>query len=121
MKTFKVVAAQGEITIIRVNGPKARVDRGWTPLSAEDGRFVVGHSETGHHHVIDAAGASVAVLDNPPEGMRILRMILANPTSLDHLRGHDTHEPLLLEPGEYEVRIAREYDPYAELARQSAD
>ena len=28
---------------------------------------------------------------------------------------------IMLEPGEYEFRIAREYDPYAELARQSQD
>jgi hypothetical protein len=60
-------------------------------------------------------------MDRPPEGMKILRAILANPTSLDHQRDHDTHESIELAPGEYEIRIAREYDHYAELARQSAD
>ena len=67
------------------------------------------------------AGAEVMVLDRPPEGMRILYAILENPTSLDHLRGHDTHESIALPPGEYEFRIAREYDPYAELARRAMD
>jgi hypothetical protein len=61
------------------------------------------------------------VLDKPPEGMKILRAILENPTSLDHLREHDTHESIMLEPGEYEFRIGREHDHYAELARQSQD
>lgn len=117
MKSFHKTAAQGEITIRRVDA----VPEGCKPMKAEGGKFIVGHSETGHHHVIDAHGASVTVLERPPEGMRILYAILENPTSLDHLRGHDTHESIMLEPGAYEFRIAREFDHYAELARQSAD
>ena len=117
MKTFLKVAAQGEITIRRVTS----IPRGCTPLTQENGKLIVGHSETGHHHVLDAACADVVVLDRPPEGMRILYAILREPTPLEHLRPHDTHEPVMLEPGTYEMRIAREYDPYAELARQSMD
>lgn len=120
MNTFKRVAAQGEITIYRI--AKHRKNAGFTPLPLENGRYVVGHSETGHHHVLDRTdGVQVSVMDKPPEGMRILHAILKNPTKLEHLRPHDTHEPIMLDPGEYEFRIAREYDPYAELARQSAD
>jgi hypothetical protein len=124
MKSFLKVAAQGEITIRRIGDvPSARAERtGYTPLAPENGRLVIGHSETGHHHVLSHKdGAEVMVLDRPPEGMRILRAILENPVSLDHLREHDTHESIQLLPGEYEIRIAREYDPYAELARQSMD
>lgn len=117
MKSFKKVAAQGEITIRRIDA----VPTGCAPMKAEGGKFIVGHSETGHHHVIDARGADVMVLDLPPEGMRILYAILENPTMLEHQRGHDTHEPIMLDPGTYEFRIAREFDHYAELARQSAD
>lgn len=121
MLTFKVTAAQGEITIKRLNSNPKKLPQGFTPLKAEGGKFVIGHSETGHHHVIDAKNAEVGVLDNPPDGMKILYMILQDPASLDHLRDHDTHESIRLEPGEYEIRIAREYDHYKELARQSAD
>jgi hypothetical protein len=122
MKTFTQVAAQGEITIRRIGDvPAKRCVAGYTAMKPDNGRFIVGHSETGHHHVIDAAGASVDVLDRPPEGMRILRAILDKPAALEHLRGHDTHEPVMLQPGEYEFRIAREFDHYGELARQSAD
>lgn len=117
MLTFKIIAAQGEITIKRI----AKIPDGSTMMKPERGQFIIGHSETGHHHVISADGASVSVLDRPPEGMRILYAILENPTSLDHLREHDTHESIMLEPGAYEIRIAREFDHYAELARQSAD
>lgn len=119
MKSFLKVAAQGELTIRKIASVPAGVTR--SPLLAEHGRFIVGHSETGHHHVIDARGASVMELDRPPAGMKILYAILENTTSLDHLRDHDTHESIALEPGTYEIRIAREFDHYAELARQSQD
>jgi hypothetical protein len=122
MKTFKITAAQGELTIRRLGNAPRTMPNGYTPLPVENGRYVVGHSETGHHHVLAAGDhASVAVMDRPPQGMRILRAILREPTALEHLRPHDTHEPILLAPGDYEIRIAREFDPYAELARLSAD
>lgn len=124
MLTFKTIAAQGEITIRRIgNIPANRsLPIGYTPMKPEAGNFIIGHSETGHHHVLSRLdGVDVAVMDKPPAGMKILRAILENPTSLNHLRGHDTHESIMLEPGAYEFRIAREFDHYAELARQSAD
>jgi hypothetical protein len=124
MKSFKFVAAQGEITIRRIGDlPKdKRLPKGFTALKRrDDGRFVIGQSETHHDHVIDATGSTIGVMDKPPAGMRILYAILENPLALKHLRGHDTHETITNEPGVYEIRIAREFDHYAELARQSAD
>jgi hypothetical protein len=121
MKSFQRVAAQGEITIIRLGDVPSNRKMTGTPLKPDGKHFVIGHSETGHHHVIDATDASVTVLDRAPEGMRILRAILESPTSLDHQRDHDTHESIALPPGEYEFRIGREFDPYAEIARRQAD
>ncbi len=119
MKTFTKVAAQGEITIVRVNNGSKFAG---TPLKLERGMLIIGHSETQHDHVLEhIRGATVTVLDTAPEGMRILHMILTEANSLVHKRNHDTHETIALEPGEYNVRIAREFDHYAELARQSAD
>lgn len=119
MRTFKAVAAQGEITIIRL--PNRRKAKG-NPLPTENGKLVIGHSETGHHHVLEhTRGASVTVLDNAPAGMRILRAILSEPNALIHERGFDTHDPIALDAGVYEFRIAREFDPFEELIRQSAD
>ena len=119
MKSFSKVAAQGEITIIRVSGVKRPVGK---PLPVESGKLIIGHSETGHHHVLERTeGATVTVLDRAPDGMRILHAILAEPNKLIHERGHDTHETIDLPAGEYFFRIAREFDHYAELARSSAD
>ncbi len=121
MKTFVERAAQGEIYIRRIGDAPAKMPRGYTALHPEGGHLVVGHSETGHHHVLDRSTCAVAVLDHPPEGMRILRAIVESPTPLVHLRENDTHEPVLLAPGEYELRITREFDPYEKLARQQMD
>jgi hypothetical protein len=118
MKSFSKVAAQGEITVRRIKLVKAT----GSPLKPEHGKLIVGHSETGHHHVLEhMRGATVTVIERAPEGMRILHAILEEPNKLIHERGHDTHETIALDAGEYEFRIAREYDPYAELARQSMD
>lgn len=123
MKTFKQYAAQGEIMIRRVGDLPAdqSIPDGYSALAPEGSHIIVGHSETGHHHVIDRDHGSVAVMDRPPEGMRILRALITQTTDLTHLRPTDTHAPIMLEPGEYELRIAREYDPYEKLARQVAD
>jgi len=123
MKAFKIHAAQGEISIRRVGDlPVQKTSRaGYTPLKPEHGVLIVGHSKTGHHHVISKDDADVMVMDKPPEGLRILLALVHTATPLTHQRSYDTHSPIMLEPGEYEMRIAREYDPYEELARQVAD
>jgi hypothetical protein len=50
MLTFKKIAAQGEITIIRIGDvPADKAPRkGYTAMKPEAGKFIVGHSETGH-------------------------------------------------------------------------
>mgnify|MGYP003418310599 FL=1 len=123
MKNVEKIAAQGELTIKRIgdvsNG--AAPPDGYVNLSQEDGRLIIGHSETGHVHFMDNGGVSVAVLDRPSEAMRILHLIVSEPKELKHMRSFDTHESLLIPPGVYEVRTAREYDPLAKIARRVAD
>lgn len=122
MKSFLKVAAQGEITIIRVGEVPTSKKLDGDPLTLEHGQLIIGHSETGHHHVLErTSGATVTVSDRAPAGMKILHAILTEVNALVHVRGHDTHETIGLLPGEYEFRIAREFDHYAELARQSQD
>lgn len=117
MKTFVKTAAQGEITIRRIDALPAGVK----PLDPEHGKFIIGHSETGHHHSMTIDRKSAYVSDRAPDGMRILYANLEAAAELVHERGHDTHETISFEPGIYEFRIGREYDPYAELARQQMD
>lgn len=117
MKTFENHAAQGEISIRRITKLPGDVK----PFGPQNGRYIIGHSETGHHHVLVAERPKVFEAKTAPAGMRILYAVLDQAAELVHMRGHDTHETIHHEPGIYEYRIGREFDPYAELARQVAD
>ncbi|MDX3926774.1 MAG: hypothetical protein QHC90_13345 [Shinella sp.] len=117
MKQFVTSAAQGEISIRRISALPADIK----PLAPELGKYIIGHSETGHHHVMTLDRKQAFEATNAPTGMRILYANLEAAGELVHERGHDTHETISFEPGIYEFRLGREYDPYAELARKVAD
>lgn len=113
----EVIGAQGEITFFRVGA----LPDGLVPHAEKDnrGRPIISHSESGHHHVLDRA---VQVLEKPdaPAGMRILYALLDEPAALIQ-DAPDAHGQHALDPGVIEFRIAREYDPFTEQARQVAD
>ena len=119
IKVFKNICAQGDVLIRRVEKIPASV----THVGPVDGVVIVTHSETGHHHTIalDRVVGDVPSVemfqctDNP-----LLAWIRVNrPTALEHQRPFDTHAPIMLGPGVYEVRRQREYAP--EGWRQVAD
>lgn len=114
----EVIGAQGEITIFRIVG---EMPAGLIPHNERDqqGRPIISHSESGNHHVLDR---SVDVLEKPdaPEGMRILYALLDKPTALIQ-DAPDAHGSHILAPGLYEMRIAREFDPFSEQVRRVAD
>lgn len=113
----RVIGAQGEITIIAIDTlpegistkPVERVPLGW----------IVSHSESGNHHVL-TGGEVLERTDNVPEGMQVLYALLDGPASLvqDAPVPHDGYD---LPAGIYELRISREYDPFAEHALRVAD
>jgi hypothetical protein len=109
MRIVKNFAAQGEMYIRRVPNFK---ENGRKAVNPDNGKFILAHSETGHHHVIDASRVEVfEQTENVPEGMGILQMIVKEPASVEHLRSTDTHEPLFLTEGNWEIRLQREYTP----------
>lgn len=116
---MEIYARQGEVTIIRL--PDGSQLPNWPDLEREAGRLIVGHSETGHHHVIERPEAVRIVAKPDGRAMTIMRAIVTEPTRVIHLRGHDTHAPIDLPPGNYEFRGQIEYDPYAEEIRRAAD
>lgn len=115
MKTF----AQGEIYARKIE----TMPEGLTPFSEKHkGAWVISHSESGNHHVIEDAGVTVMErTKDVPKGMRILYALVEQPTELRQDAGGNPHEAHALEPGIYEMRIAREYDPFSEQARRVAD
>lgn len=104
MKTFDKTCAQGDILITRIEAlpPNA------VPVRPEGGKVIVTHSETGHHHVMDAGAVTMHRL---PDSIMDCLLAVSRPAALEHLRAHDTHEPILFSPGVYHVRRQREYTP----------
>lgn len=88
---------------------------------SDNGAWIISHSESGNHHLIEAHGVTVMErINDVPEGVRILYAIVEEPSQLrqDAANAHEAHD---LAPGWYELRIAREYDPFGEQARRVAD
>jgi hypothetical protein len=106
MKTIKTSAAQGDVMFLRINEIPADA----TPVAAEDGRHILAHSETGHHHAMRADG--VAYFRGPDPFTCYLRVDGSRVgAEVTHERPFDTHETVLLTPGSWLVRRQREYVP----------
>lgn len=111
------IANQGEIRIDRLS---AAPDAEMKPFEEKNGKgFIISHSEQGHHHILEG---DVEVMERvkSPAGARILQAIVKEPTRLFQ-DASVPHEPVMLDPGIYEFRIKREYDPFLEQARRVAD
>lgn len=104
MKTFTNICAQGDILIQKID----QLPDGVQAVAPKNGRVIVTHSETGHDHVMEAEKVTMYEL---PDSIMDCLLVVHEPTTLEHLRGHDTHEPILFEPGNYHVRRQREYTP----------
>lgn len=109
MKTFTNCAAQGDLLIRRIDSIPANAVK----TKAEKGVYVVAHSETGHHHVI-AERPNVSMYSTGDPMVSYLQVIQAEEvveTIIEHMRSFDTHEPIQITPGDYEIRRQREYTP----------
>jgi len=116
MKTFTKMAAQGDFIIFRVNEIPANIE----PIAAEGDHIVVAHSETGHNHVMERTHVQAFKEAGTKEAdLYKLFLLVDQPTEINHLRSHDTHETLLVPPGKYEIRRQREY--VAEGFRKAQD
>jgi hypothetical protein len=108
MKKFENVCAQGDILIRRI----PTLPTGLKPVEATDGRIVVTHSETGHDHIMlldrdKTPNVEMFQGENP----LVAWLKVNRPTALKHLRPHDTHEPIMVGVGIYEIRRQREHSP----------
>lgn len=113
MMKFEKHAAQGELTITKLDRVPKNIGELVKPVG---GNLIVGHSETGHHHVVDADCATLTRVD-PFTAFLAVRTA----TRLTHQREYDTHPAIELQPGMYEFRTGREFDPFEEAIRISAD
>lgn len=106
--------------------PFAQGDVMWFPVStipedvvvqsAENGNYVVAHSETGHNHVMDANTTDFYMASNDEF---VGFVDVKETTNLVHLRGFDTHKTIGVPPGKYRIVRQREYT--ADGYRRAAD
>ena len=100
---------QGECLFMRVD--KFNNEGTWEQAKPEGKFLIIGHSETGHHHVIDIDRSPSAQLLIDKTNEFMTRLELDEPAEVEHLRSFDTHETLKLPAGKYIVRHRREYTP----------
>lgn len=113
----EAIGQQGEVRIVKIDAlPKNMQTK--KAERAEKG-FVISHSESGHHHLL-TGGDVMERIDNVPAGMQIFYAMLDEPQQFiqDAANPHGGYD---LDPGIYEFRVSREYDPFAEQARRVAD
>ena len=104
MKTIETMAAQGDVLFRRIDV----VPIGARPQKGE--RHVVAHSETGHHHEAYGDGPPVCYFTTDDPMLSYLSCG-AGGIVVEHLRPTDTHDPIRLAPGCWEVRRQREHVP----------
>lgn len=98
--------AQGDLLII----PIAKIPANATAAKAEGGHYVVAHSETGHHHVIDRVRAEV--FEAADDAFIAYVRTMGDGAEIVHKRDFHTHETIGLSPNQtYEIRRQREYVP----------
>lgn len=115
--TKQIIGAQGEITIIKIDAMPKGIET--KPVERTAAGYIISHSENGNHHVL-TGGEVMERTDNVPEGMQVLYALLDAPAALVQ-DAPVPHEGFDLNPGIYEFRISREFDPFAEQARRVAD
>lgn len=110
--------AQGEVLIwMKKFAPKSVLARlaslkNVTDMKLENNILILGHSETGHHHVLEPVNkkssiskAAQALIDTAND--TLIELKLSEPCQIIHLRGFDTHKEVILPAGEY-IRGIRE-------------
>lgn len=78
--------------------------------------FVVAHSETGHHHVLES-DVPFVVSQSDKEFL----IELFKPAKLVHKKQVDKHKTLPVAPGRYKVVYKNEYNPWDEVVGRVFD
>jgi hypothetical protein len=115
--TFKNCAAQGDVYILRIG----ELPSGLKPVQPTKGKYILAHSETGHHHVMEASPqVKFYATDNPLVGyLEVIEATDQVEALLEHMRDFDTHAPIAFAPGVYKIINQRESAP--EGWRRAAD
>jgi len=110
MKTFSNVAFQGDVSIIRASqvGVKSLPKNAQEIKPEKNGRLIVTHSETGHHHFVQKSEARFYGTDDPNICYLVVEGKYAD---LVHDRQTQQHETLRIPNGLYQINRQVEKRP----------
>jgi hypothetical protein len=78
---------------------------------------IVGHSETGHHHVIEGVAEAFA-----PKTGNVLYFVATRDTTFKHLKTFDRHEDMPIFGGQPYIALNKsEFDPFLDVLRKVRD
>jgi hypothetical protein len=106
---MKTLIRHGELLLVSVS----KMPEGKTKKTKS---LIVGHSETGHHHVVE----SKTKIEWTQYQDRIFFKV-STPTPLIHKKTVDKHKTLIIQPGIYKVIPKQEYDPFRKVMRRVWD
>ncbi len=111
--------AHGEIGFYKIiSGVPDTSDFGPLTDTAANGDIIVGHSESGHHHVIERE--DIEITEFAHDGMKIFHAIVKENKRL-YQDASAPHEAQIIEAGEYIIGSLIDYDPFTKQARRVAD
>lgn len=113
--------AQGEVLIwMKKYAPKRVLDMlekaDMQEMKLEHGKLILGHGETGHHHLLEPVDKSVSI-SNAAQALvdstndMIVDLKILKDCQLVHMRSNDNHAGFVLPAGEYVRGIREEQSP----------
>lgn len=104
--TFQNQYPQGDVFFNRIEC----LPDGVKPATIDEGRYVIAHSETGHHHTVEVVpGVEMFVGQDPL--VAYLQVASDGLATAVHQRPWDTHAPVTFPAGTFEIRRQVESSP----------
>lgn len=112
MKDQRTAIQHGEALMLPVD----KMPKG--PEITKTCKQIIAHSETGHHHVVEAS-QEFEVMGSLEKEDLYLRLF--QPAKLVHKKSTEKHKDLVVPAGDWKILHKTEYDPFAGLIRQVQD
>lgn len=109
----KLIVRHGEIILKQIDNIPQEAK-----LIKTGKEYIVGHSETGHHHVLELATNSLRVYELDNE----LYLDVGEKGNLVHKKsGSETHTPHTITPGKFKVIVKQNFDYFKKAITRVRD
>jgi len=119
IKKLEHTNAHGEINFYKIIEGSVDLSE-FVPVTdtTQTGDIIVGHSESGHHHVLEKENVEISEFVH--DGMKYFHAIVKKQNRL-YQDASSPHDEQTIEPGEYIIGVSLDYDPFTQQARRVAD